>query len=405
MGTLMSVCVSGIVLTGYMLWLGADSFQIGLLSSIPAIAGLLQLAAPYLVERAGTRKGVVLSTTYLTRILWLASALLPFYFFPVSPVWILIGIVSLATLCSSITNVSYLAWLGELVPINNRNGFFARRSQIAGLFSLIAAPLAGAYLDQWAHPSPIWGGRDDPRGFVIVITAGVLFGFISWLLLRAMPEPAMPKRPHKSVLHQLMEPLKDPAMRLYILHKCIFAFAIGIAAPFFTVYALKTLGLSFTILSGLTLLATGSNLAVLRIWGRLGERLGDWTVLWWGTAGKVLVPLLWIFTSNALDPMTYIVLILIQLTGVFDAGLGLGTSNLLLRLSPREQSTAYISVFTAVSRLLGAISPIIGGLLANQAGFQISLGVTTLLPFQILFLLSAILRFASLGPLWSLRHR
>src|SRR5579872_1660288 len=64
--------------TGFALWLGASNFWMGVLSSFPLFAGLVQILSSYFVERRGERRQFTAWFTGVGRFLWLPILLLPF---------------------------------------------------------------------------------------------------------------------------------------------------------------------------------------------------------------------------------------------------------------------------------------------------------------------------------------
>jgi len=65
----------------FALALRAITAQIGLLFSVPNLTmSLSQLAAPHLVERAGSRKSPILPVVFLHALLWLPILLVPYLF-------------------------------------------------------------------------------------------------------------------------------------------------------------------------------------------------------------------------------------------------------------------------------------------------------------------------------------
>ena len=75
--TVWASLTTGAFLTGFALWLGADSVAIGLLTAIPTFVGLIQLLSSYTGERRKTRKGFVAGFMLAGRLLWLPILLLP----------------------------------------------------------------------------------------------------------------------------------------------------------------------------------------------------------------------------------------------------------------------------------------------------------------------------------------
>ncbi len=94
-------------ITPFALTMKATTAQIGLLSSIPNFTmSLVQLAAPALSERAGSRKGFILPVVFLHALMWLPMLLIP-YLFHSNQVWWLILFQTLGTAFDSMSNPPY----------------------------------------------------------------------------------------------------------------------------------------------------------------------------------------------------------------------------------------------------------------------------------------------------------
>src|SRR5215210_507921 len=100
--------------TGYALYLGASNFWMGVLSSFPTFAGLIQIPSSYIVERRGERKWFTAFFSGIGRILWLPILLLPFVApaalrFPLFVVLLLASSLSL-----SVPVPAFTSWMSDL---------------------------------------------------------------------------------------------------------------------------------------------------------------------------------------------------------------------------------------------------------------------------------------------------
>lgn len=74
------------------------------------------------------------------------------------------------------------------------------------------------------------------------------------------------QRRDKHWLSLLTTPLRDSNFRQLVLFLSSWNLAVNLAAPFFTVYMLKTLGYEMTTIIALTLASQLANLAALPVW-------------------------------------------------------------------------------------------------------------------------------------------
>ena len=156
-------------------------------------------------------------------------------------------------------------------------------------------------------------------------------------------------------------------------------FAANLAAPFFAVYMLRTLGYSMTIVIVLTTASQLSNLAALGLWGNLIDRFSNKAVLEISAPLFLACTLGWTFTGLAwVGPATlYLLLAIHVLMGIATAGVALASGNIVMKLSPAGQATAFLATSSVVSATCAAMAAVIGGLCADFfAAHQLTLAFT-----------------------------
>ena len=97
----------------------------------------------------------------------------------------------------------------------------------------------------------------------------------------------------------LTAPFRDRNFRRLIVFLSSWNFAANLAAPFFAVYMLRTLGYSMTIVIVLTTASQLSNLAALGLWGTLIDRFSNKAVLEISAPLFLACTLAWTFTGIA----------------------------------------------------------------------------------------------------------
>jgi MFS family permease len=129
--------------------------------------------------------------------------------------------------------------------------------------------------------------------------------------------------------------------------------AVGISAPFFTVYMLRDLALSyfeFTMLMGTSVFV---QFLMLTTWGRIADVYGNRLILIVTSISLPIVPSLWLLSDD------FWALLLIQaLSGLSWSGFTLSAGNLLYELVPQTRRAAYVAfhnVGTAAGVFAGAM--------------------------------------------------
>jgi MFS family permease len=115
-------------ITPYALTMQASIQQIGYLSSIPNFANMLVLfIAPFLSERTGSRKSLVLPAVLVQALMWLPILAIPFVFHS-NQVWWLIAFITLSTAAGSLSGPPWSAMMADLIPMELR-GRYPRHTQ------------------------------------------------------------------------------------------------------------------------------------------------------------------------------------------------------------------------------------------------------------------------------------
>ncbi|HEX2911370.1 MAG TPA: MFS transporter [Chloroflexia bacterium] len=393
----------GIVMTAFALYLKADGFAIGLLSSLPLVAALLQLWTPQMVARLGSRKLVCVITLGTSRVLLLPLAFVAMgaILFPdLSLLWLLIVLASitLASAFNAIGGTSWLSWAGTVIPAEKRAVYFSRRNFIMGIIGLVVSLFTGFFMDWWTIPaSTKTGHQTHPGAYVLLFLIAGLCGVCTIFILRRTPDLPNPKdTPRPRLRDSLIETWQHLTLRRFLIFRSAWMFAVGICSPYYTVYLLQNLHLNFTQVFFLSNLGTVAGLLGMSWWGRKVEKLGCSRILYWTSWFKVLYVILWALVGpkDAFLPM-----MLLHSTLIIDAGLNLASGNLLMNLMPREGTgnVGYYSAFTAVMSLVSAVGPFMAGIIIGLiAGGNIVIAGVAFGGIQVMFLLSGILRVLAL---------
>ena len=359
--TIMATLTGGIFLTGLAIFVGATNFQIALLSTLTTLSAAVQMAGSYLIERVGSRRRLCLITGVVSRLPLVLVAVLPFLALVQGNdwlVWSLIVVIAASNLFGSLYGVAWLSWMKDLVPEDEKGRYFSRRNLLCGALGLAIGLLVAKMFDYWQMACPgRWG---KATGFCFLFVAATAFGLLALVYLRRMPEPPLERaRKTESALGSLALPFRDRNFRILMFGYAFWTFAIYIAAPFFGVYMLKQLELSYTTINILSAVSGVACLAATNLSGWMTDRFGNKPVLIVCIFGNAFFPLLMSFTT----PSSYCLLVGAHLLGVFAAGLGLGANNILLKLSPRENSAVYLAAFSTLSALAATLGPMAGGVL------------------------------------------
>ncbi len=389
----------GVFLTGFALALGANDFQIGLLGAIPALVNLAQMPTSYFVERYGQLKKITVRSAATGRLLWVAIALLPLLYPFVGSnhtLALFLFILAVVNILSGVTRLAWITWTSALVPVEVMGRFFAKRNLYSNGFSMVAGLIAGEFIDRFIKINP----SEVLFGLSSLFVVGVMFGMMSVFYLNKMSEPKISIQKEREPFYKVIQfPFKDKNFRRLILFSVCWNFSTTIISPFFSVYMLNDVKLNYLFINSLGVIGGVLNIVSLKEFGILSDKFGNKPMLITSVVGKCIYPLLWVFTTSN----TYWLFIVINMTSVFDAGLGLTQFNMLLKLAPQKNNSVYLAVYGTAVGLTAMIGPICGGFVANLLkNSNMYFLFLTFRHFKLLFLVSGLFRFCTLFTLKNL---
>ncbi len=396
LNTIFGTLIGGSFLVGFALALGATDAHIGLLSALPPLLNLVQIVGSYLVNRVGSPKRVCVTTAALYRVAWMGILLIPFAFLNTSEqgwaVLILMAALGLSSFFASLSGVAWMAWVAELVPQAIRGKFFGYRNMVAGGAGMIAALAAGQFVDYWEKLFPTHG---KVFGFSVLFTVGILFGIWGWIVMRRISDVSVPQATQDSdFFRSLRKPLQDARFRRWTIFSSLWALAVGVGSPFFTVYMLKVLEMPFSLIAVFSLVSGITNIIGMRLWGNLIDEVGSKPLLLVCSLAGAVIPLLWLFSTKDSYGILWFVHIV---SGLAWSGVGLASSHLLMSSAPREGASTYFAVFAGITGLSGAAAPILGGVVAAlTTTVTLQVAGVAMEGLQIVFVLTGILRIATL---------
>jgi MFS family permease len=371
----MGALTTGVFLAGFLVDLGASNLAIGVLAAVPFAVQFLQLPAVVLVERLRTRRAICAWSAAIGRSFLIVAAMAPFVAAETGVILLIVA-VALNQAMAAIAGCSWNSWMRDLVPEAEFGRFFGRRAAATTALATALALGCGLLIDRWkallpGHPAYVYSG---------MFIASAAIGFYGVWLLSITPDQPMPPAMQRTPMRTLFAaPFRDSNFRRLMMFLASWNFAANLAAPFFVVYMLKTVGYSMTTIIVLTTASQLSNLAALGLWGTLIDRFSNKAVLGIAAPLFLMCTLAWSFTGlEWVQPAVFFVLLGIHvLMGVATAGVALASGNIAMKLSPSGQATAYLAANSVVSATCAAIAPIIGGLCADFfAARDLSFGFT-----------------------------
>jgi len=371
----MVTLTSGIFLVAFALELGASNTVIGLLAAIPALAELIQIPSVLLVRKLQNRRLLTVLASFISRSFWLAIAAIPFFVPQDMALSVLILAMCGYSILSAISHCSWNSWMRDLIPVEILGAFFSNRMRLATALAMVLSLIASLFIDFWKthYALPL----TEAYSFTFIF--GYVAGMLGVFFLATTPEPGMEITERVNFRSEISEPFRDLNFRNLLIFLGSWNFAVNLAAPFFTVYLLRRLGMDITWVIALAVLSQLVSVSSYRLWGNAVDRFSNKSVLRISGPLFMVSILAWTFTTlPEVHILTIPLLILIHiLTGLSTAGVTLASTSIGLKLAPKGAATAYLATATFVNSLAAGTAPIIGGLFADYfAARELSMTLT-----------------------------
>lgn len=376
-------------------FLGGTPLQIGALATLPPLFGaMLQTIGVKLVERVQSRRTVLSYLMHAQGVLLLPIALLPF--FAASSHQAVILLIALTVLYQATIGIIAPVWsslAGDLIPAEARGQFFGYRNRTMSVATFLALLAAGEVIHQFSKV------EYTALGFLVVFMISGFARVLSALAFKGIDDPPLHvPEDSKFTFWQFISRVKYSNFVRFVLFVSTMNFAVAVAGPFFAMYMLKDLALSYMQYTTIIASAVVAQFVVIRAWGRLSDQFGSKKILkvcGWMVATN---PIWWLVS----DQVWFLVLLQCW-SGFFWAGFSLAAANFVFdAVSPpkRARCIAYQGIVNGVLVCAGSIT---GGVLVTYLPHEqlphVGLWVPNS-PFLILFSLSGLIRLIVMSLLF-----
>jgi MFS family permease len=406
---------SGAPLTQFAQALGASQFQFGLLSSLPFLASLISMPASLLTDHTGHRKRIFLWGLYAQRLLWFPIAIIPVWITQLhgppgarSAMICFLLLVFLMHCGQAIGGPAWVSWMADIVPERSRGKYFGRRRQWGMLGAIPAAIIAGWVLDRLNRADQVASNTEILHTCAMLFMAAAVFGLIDIHAFQYVPEVRPRHRPQQKLIDMFRQPLRDPQFLWFGSFVATLVFAVSFMGQFLTLYLIEKLKVTNTQTQLMLLVVPmAAQTFVFGLWGAAVDRMGKKPVLAIASLGLVPVGFGWCLMN---DQRLWLGYILGAAGAVLWAGVETANFNLVLEMaaSPDDKSdaragTSYVAVNSVIINIAGCAGSLAAGVIAQTlrnwswdlGRFGAVLGLPPVTYFEVLFVLSGVLRFAA----------
>ena len=299
-------------------------------------------------------------------------------------------------------NLAVPAWnslITDMIDEDQRGMYFARRAKVIAVSSFAALSVAGVIL----HTSETW--ENPAWGFAVIFIFAAIARLISTgYLARLQEPPAREGLKREGGVRDFLRSRRSIMFRRFLMFSGCFHIAAMMAGPFFVVYLLRDLHLTY-LQYGLWLAAPIlGQLLSLQEWGRIADTFGNKKVLVLTGLLIPILPILYLFSSH------WVILVGINfVSGLIWPGFSLSLGNYVFDAVQPGDRPKGVAIYNTVNAAGAGVGAMLGSWLATVAPSQLfffGLIVPLASNLPILFLVSGMLRLiVSLTLLNSFKER
>ena len=351
-------------LTPLLLAIGGNSFHVGLLNSLNGLADPAgEIVGSKMMEKHSRKKLWMHAKVWIVLLQLPVIALLYFFWkgmFVSTLPWIMLILWGVfIPFIYGAGYVSWLSWLGDLVPSERKGKFFASRNRITGIVGLVTFFVAGFLLDLFKTRGYVL------LGFTVLFALAITFRLASAYYTSKIFNPYF--RVNKQSYFSFFSFLKRyDNYGKFSVFLAFFFFAMMLSAPFFAVRMLDDLNFSYIIYTIVSLSSTVFYLLFAAITGKFSDRYGNLKLIYIGSFLFPIIPLLWV----VLDSPVLLILIPGLVSGLANAAFVIGTTNFSYNsTSPQKRGFcfAYTALLVGIGILAGSS---IGGWIVEYSNIK-----------------------------------
>lgn len=378
-------------LSAMAVFMGFTALQISILNSLPQLVGAFaQLATHSLTRAFSSMKVFVVSLSLVQSFMWIV---LIYIISQTSSYTVILSWSVTYYAISSIIGPAWISWMGYLVPLRIRANYHANRNRIIHFIIFISILVGGLILKIFQDNMIL--------GFSIMFGIGSFGRLISSYYLNKKNDKG-----DSSVNsdYSYRDILADKTKVIFIIYNTSIHFSVMFLGPLFTIYILRTMELSYFVLTLCMVSWWMGNVFSSRMWGRLSKRKGNLYLLKLSTLLMCILPALWISVYYFGSTGRVVVSLIINLmAGISFAAFGLSSFNILYDMCSKDEVIKFSSLINCLKGVGVFAGSVIAGMIVDSNYIMETLSQYNFTSIQLSMLISIMLRSMSLMFLSNLK--
>lgn len=347
--------ISGVLMTGLLLYIGVRPSRIGVFLSIPLLANILQLAIGKMWNWFYNYKKMINCIVLAARFGILSIVGIPILFRdsgqPVK-IWMTAMILTVSYTFASSAGIHLNLWMVQTIPAEKQGTFFAFRDRmVVGVTMLIS--FGAAYLIDQLKVANL-----EYIGFATAFLIASLLAVIDYTILRKISYERNEEKKERLEWPLYWKVIKEDRRFLrFLIYMLVLSLGMNLANPYYNTYMLDCLELKYTHIMCLTGFQVCVQIAVSSIWGKIANRIR------WSRILNVTVFILgvqffiWAMVTKESIGLIYVIFIS---SGLISTGLVTGQFMIQYEFIGHQNTMVYLSLCACVTALGGFSGSLLG---------------------------------------------
>lgn len=356
--------VSGVLMTGFLLYVGVSTATVGVILSIPLLANVLQVPFAKMWDFFRNSKKVINRMVVLSRLMILSIIFIPLLVpggmqrimginFQIR-VAVASVILFFAYIFASSSGIRLNYWMVNSIPPKIQGTFFAFRDKtVVGLTTVIS--FSASYTIDFLKKT-----SDEYVAFAVIFFVAAVFSMLDFMVLRRITyEESFESKSKVSWIECISILKKDKRFLRFMIYMFLLSFSMNMANPYYNAYMLGKLELNYTKIMMLTTLQVVIQILVSGVWGSLSLRISWKTML----SGVTFVLGIQFLFWPLVTPQAIGLIIVIFITSGLIAT-GLSTSQFMIPYDYINPANAM--VYLSLNMAIGACGGFLGSLTGSN---------------------------------------
>ena len=337
------------------LFLDATVQQVGLITALPSLlSSLSQFFSVKVIYWVGGRLKLLVRLVFSQASFLLCIAMLPLLEIS-HRVELLLVFLILASVCGGLAGPAWGSVMSDYVPAKKRGQYFGWRNRTVGTVTVVSVVVSGLLLNFFRDLS-------YNVGFLIIFFLAGAARYVSAYFISRMDEPPHKKDPAADFTFVMfVRRFRESNYLKFVVFTGCLTFATYLSAPFFAVFMLRDLQLSYVMYMALQVCASLAGLIALPLWGRHADLVGNVRVLRLSSFMAALIPVFWLFSQKP----AYLMMVQI-LSGFAWSGVTLSAANFIYDAVTPQKRVRCIAYFNVINGGALFLSSFLGGFLASR---------------------------------------